>query len=131
MIKWLKVAPDVYALSAGDAGTVIIHPAEDGSGFLAKVSKRYEPDEYLTQAPVWLELAQGIAEDYLRRSAELGLIKQNAFWRRHDVTPRQQQILRFLKPWLGEIPSYLNRGKASDLITIGFVRKEMNIKPWS
>lgn len=131
MIKWLKVAPDIYALSAGDAGTVIIFPAEDGNGFHAKISKRYEPDEYLTQSPVWLELAQGIAEDYLRRSAELGLIKQNAFWRRHDVTPRQQQILRFLKPWLGEIPSYLNRGKASDLITIGFVRKEMNIKPWS
>ena len=129
MIKWLKVAPDVYALSAGSAGTVVIFPVE--GGYHAKVSKRDEPDEYLTQAPVWLELAQGVAEDYLRRSAEIGLVKHDAFWRRHPATPNQERVLRWLKPWLGEIPYPLSRGKASDLITIGFVRKDLNIRQWS
>src|SRR5690606_1843502 len=131
MIRWLKVAPDVYALSAGDAGTVVIFPAEDGSGFHAKVSKRYEPDEFLTQSPVWLELAQGIAEDYLRRSAEIGLVKHNAQWRRDYVTPTQIKALRWLQPCIGEIHDHITHGKASDLITIGVVRKEMNIRQWS
>src|SRR5690606_17549394 len=129
MIKWLKVAPDVFALSAGEAGTVVIYPVE--GGYHAKVSKRYEPDEYLTQAPVWLELAQGIAEDYLRRSAEIGLVKHNAQWRRDYVSPNQIKVLRWLKPWIGVIPDNITKGKASDLITIGFVRKEMNIRQWS
>lgn len=127
MIKWLKVAPDVFALSAGEAGTVVIYPVE--GGYHAKVSKRNEPDEYLTQAPVWLELAQGIAEDYLRRSAEIGLVKHDAYWRNQPMTANQERVLRWLKPWLGEIPYPLNRGKASDLITIGFVRKELRIRP--
>lgn len=127
MIKWLKVAPEVFALSAGEAGTVVIYPVE--GGYHAKVSKRNEPDEYLTQTPVWLELAQGVAEDYLRRSAEIGLVKHDAYWRTQPMTANQERVLRWLKPWLGEIPYPLNRGKASDLITIGFVRKDLKIRP--
>ncbi|OYD06104.1 DEAD/DEAH box helicase, partial [Paludifilum halophilum] len=126
MIRWLSVTPDVYALSAGEAGTVVLYPGE--GGHYAKVMKQKEEDEMLTQEPVWLELAQGIAEDYLRKVGTLGLIQHNAGWRYQPMTAGQERILRWLKKWLGEIPTTMTRGQASDFITKGLVRRDLGIR---
>jgi ATP-dependent helicase IRC3 len=126
LIRWLKVVPDVYALSAGDAGTVVLYPGE--GGHYARVLKKYpEPDEMLTPKPVWLELAQGLAEDYLRQADVLGLIRNDAGWRNDPVTENQQRFLEKIR-WNPGRP-LRNKGDASDEITKAFVCRRLSIRP--
>lgn len=124
-IRWLKVVPDVYALSAGDAGTVVLYPGE--GGHVARVLKKYpEPDEMLTPKPVWLELAQGLAEDYLRQADVLGLIRNDAGWRNGPVTENQRRFLEKIR-WNPGRP-LRNKGDASDEITKGLVCRRLRIR---
>ncbi len=122
MIRWLNVGSNVYALSAGEAGTVVLHPA--GDGYQAKVLKPNQPDEYLTKAPVWLELAQGVAEDYLRRASTLGLIRTDARWKSDPATANQLRLLEKFRIYPGRP---LTKGEAGDEITKAIVRWKLRI----
>lgn len=122
MIRWLNVGSDIYALSAGEAGTVVLHPA--GDGYQARVLKPNQPDEYLTKAPVWLELAQGVAEDYLRRASTLGLIRTDARWKSDPATANQLRLLEKFRIYPGRP---LTKGEAGDEITKAIVRWKLRM----
>jgi hypothetical protein len=116
-IRWLEAAPGVFALSAGDIGTAVIYQRKDG--WLAKVLKKNGQHEFLTQHPVWMELAQGIAEDYVRRLDTLGLIRKDASWREEKASEKQMWALA---RWGVRPKRWLTKGEAADEMTKAIAR---------
>lgn len=108
-IRWLEATPGVFALAAGDVGTTMIYQVADG--WFAKVIKKNGRQEFLTQHPVWMELAQGIAEDYVRRADALGLIKKNATWRDEKASEKQMWALA---RWGIRPGRWLSKGEATE-----------------
>lgn len=116
-IRWLEAAPGVFALSAGDVGTAVIYQTKEG--WFAKVIKKDRRQEYLTHHPVWLELAQGIAEDYVRRLDTFGLIRKDASWREERASERQMWALA---RWGIRPGRWLTKGEATDEMTKAIAR---------
>jgi len=110
-IHWVPVNPALFALSAGQAGTVLVLQRDHGWAVL--ITKR-DADEVLTPAPVDFELATGMAEDYLRRAKAMGLARPDAEWRAQPASLRQMAALQ---KWRVAIPPGLTAGHATDLIT--------------
>lgn len=106
-IHWVK-AGGGYAVDVG-IGIVMLRPVDDGYhvdclGMWARP---------LTESPVDLDLAQGIAEDYIRRANSMR-IASGTGWR--DLPATQAQIKAMGKM---RIPAdrKLTRGEASDALT--------------
>ena len=110
-MHWVTVSKDLFALSAGQAGTALV-ARRDGQ-WAVIVAKR-EGEEALTSAPVDLELAIGIAEDFLRRANAIGLATPDAAWR---GLPASEAQVRALHKWRIPTNSRLTRGEATDLLT--------------
>ncbi|MDQ0417900.1 superfamily II DNA or RNA helicase [Croceifilum oryzae] len=117
-IRWLQATPHLFALAAGDAGTTILYQVRDG--WMAKVLKRNGQQEMLTQQPVWMELAQGIAEDFVRRADVLGLINKDASWRRKQASQKQMWAL---SRWGIRTEKWLTMGEAADEMTKAIARR--------
>lgn len=71
----------------------------------------------ITERPLPLEWAQGVAETYVRerRYRSLGLVDRGREWRE---APANENQLNFLKSAGVEIPSGLTKGQASDMISL-------------
>ncbi len=110
-MHWVTVSQNLFALSAGQAGTVLVLQRDHGWAVL--IAKR-DADELLTPAPVDFELATGIAEDFLRRVKAMGLARPDAEWRSHPASLRQ---LAALQKWRVPIHPGMTAGHATDLIT--------------
>jgi superfamily II DNA or RNA helicase/predicted nucleic acid-binding protein len=110
-MHWITVAKNLFALSAGQAGTVLVVQREPG--WIVIVAKR-DREEALTSAPVDLELAIGIAEDFLRRANAIGLATLDAAWR---GLPASDAQVRALHKWRIHTNARLTRGEATDLLT--------------
>jgi hypothetical protein len=70
------------------------------------------PEDLTLGRPVWLELAQGTAEDYVRRFHLSSLSSPDADWRHGQVSPGQSWRLKH--EGLPEHPG-MTKGEASDL----------------
>lgn len=115
-LQWVKAKDNVFALNCGEGGTVLMRGC-GGDVWHVEVINRKDAErrrEMLTMDPVGMELAQGIAEDYVRRASAVYLSSRSARWRDAPATPKQIAALR---KWKVEIPHGLTKGEASDLMT--------------
>lgn len=114
-LRWVPAREGVYALNCGEGGNVLMTNAEKDD-WLVEVVGRKDSDgrEPLTMEPVGLELAQGIAEDYVRRASAVYLTSRSARWRDAPATQKQ---LEALKKWKVPVHSRITKGEASDLMT--------------
>lgn len=114
-LRWVPARPGVMALNCGEGGTVLLREIE-GAGWMVEVVGRKDAvqRESLTMDPVDLELAQGIAEDYVRRANAVYLTERSAKWRDAPATTRQMELLTKKKIQHNQD---ITKGHASDLIT--------------
>jgi hypothetical protein len=119
VIHWVTASPQIYALSAGDRGMVLM--LKRGDGWVVNVVPRDRAAEHerLQPLPVDLELAQGIGEDYIRRASAERLVAENAYWRRN---PASQKVLAALAKFRVTPPPDATAGEAGDLLTAAIAR---------
>lgn len=118
-IHWVTASPQVYALSAGDRGMVLMLKRADGWIVEVVPRDRAAAHDKLQSAPVDLELAQGIGEDYIRRASAERLVSENAQWRRN---PASQKVLAALAKFRVTPPPDATAGQAADLLTAAIAR---------
>jgi len=114
-LKWVPAKNGTLALNCGQGGTVLMRPTGNGD-WLVEVLGRDggARSESLTMAPVGLELAQGIAEDYVRRAQAVYLTDRSARWRDAPASDKQ---LEALTKWKIKFHQGITKGEASDLMT--------------
>lgn len=119
VIHWVTASPQLYALSAGDRGMVLM--LKRGDGWIVEVAPRDRgaAHDKLQPTPVDLELAQGIGEDYIRRASAERLVAENAAWRRN---PASQKVLAALAKFRVTPPPDVTAGQAGDLLTGAIAR---------
>ncbi|OIO04675.1 MAG: hypothetical protein AUJ52_14930 [Elusimicrobia bacterium CG1_02_63_36] len=118
-IHWVEASPDLYALSAGNHGMVLMAKRSDGWIVEVAPRDRWASHEKLQSAPVDLELAQGIGEDYIRRARAETLVSENASWRRR---PASSKVLNALTKFRINPPPGLTAGEAGDLLSAAIAR---------
>ena len=125
-IRWVEAGRGLYAASAGDQGLVLL--VERAGGWVVRVVPRDRGAEPLTlqPLPVDLELAQGIAEDYLRRVDAVRLAREDAAWRSRPASERQ---LAALQRWGVPVTRPLTAGEAADLLTAAAARARVRRRP--
>ena len=112
---WVKIA-NGYALGLGIYGTLLLkRDAKDALKYDVILDKK-KARKTLTERPMSLEWAQGIAEDHAREITEgrSELINKDAEWRQEKPTPKQIQILTKRRI---RIKPGLTKGEASDIIS--------------
>lgn len=121
-LKWISGggSPPVFLLNVGDYGTVRMAGVGD-TWHVEVVGNRVAEIERqdLTTAPVSAELAQGIAEDYVRR-CKATRFAEGGRWRDDSASDAQLDALR---KWKIEPPAGLTRGEASDMLTAAAAKK--------
>ncbi|HEY8414253.1 MAG TPA: DEAD/DEAH box helicase [Thermaerobacter sp.] len=119
-VRWLKIDDSLYCLPAGEAGNLALIEVGQDQWVVELVPKeRRKQRERLTPEPVWLELAQGVAEDYVRRAEAVGLIIASAAWRQRPASEKQ---LAALRKWGIEPRPGMTAGEASDELTCAAIR---------
>ena len=110
---WVNIGQDgIIAASGAERSMVIVRPTSDG-GWLADFW-RGDLREPLTPAPVWRELAVGLAEDVIRRiEGAKKLSKAGADWRAGP--PSDRQIAALARCRIDAKPA--TKGEAADLMT--------------
>lgn len=120
---WL-VEDGLYVLPAGEAGSIVVLP-EDGAddsdryGVWVLPREKETPPWRLVDRPVWLELAQGIAEDYVRRLGQLWAARSDRRWRLLPANPTQLEAAR---RWGVAVEAGMTRGEVSDRITLAIAK---------
>ncbi|PZN03173.1 DEAD/DEAH box helicase [Thermaerobacter composti] len=119
-VRWLKVDDGLYCLPAGEAGNLALIEVGPEQWVVELVPRdRRLPVERLTPQPVWQELAQGLAEDYVRRAEAVGLVLATASWR---LRPASEKQLAALRRWGIEPRPGMTAGEASDELTMAAIR---------
>lgn len=114
-LKWVPAKNGSLALNCGEGGTVLMRNAGKDDWLVEVFGRADSPGrESLTMDPVGLELAQGIAEDYVRRAQAVYLTNRSARWR---DAPASQKQLEALTKWKIQFHSDITKGEASDLMT--------------
>ncbi len=115
-LRWVRAKDGVYALNCGEGGNVLMRNVGKDEWLIEVVGRRDagQGREPLTMEPVGLELAQGIAEDYVRRASAVYLSSRNASWR---DTPASDKQLDSLAKWKIKYSPGITKGDASDLMT--------------
>lgn len=120
-IKWIEVNPSLYVIDAGDVGQMRIKANENDWDVLIKM--RNQRAQKINNTPVWFKLAQGIAEDYIRRVNPniLRLIGKDAAWKQYPASERQLEIL---EEYCVQIPTNrtISKGEAAEVITKLFAK---------
>lgn len=120
-LNWLQAKQGVYALPCGSYGTIVLREVAEAMYAAEVVGRQDGPDiEPLANEPIPLELAQGIAEDYMRRVGELTLATTGARWRNQPATEKQ---LAALRKWGVDPPTGMTKGIASDIMTATLAAK--------
>ncbi|MBE9472884.1 MAG: hypothetical protein IMY75_12345, partial [Chloroflexi bacterium] len=114
-LRWIPAKHGSLVLSCGEGGTVIMRRVV-GNEWMVDVIGRGSTGarESLTMEPVGLELAQGIAEDYVRRAQAVYLTDKSAAWRDAPASEKQKQALT---KWKISFHDGITKGEASDLMT--------------
>lgn len=114
-LQWIPGKNGNLALNCGSGGTIVMSKSGDDEWLVHVIGRMGAiGKESLTMSPVGLELAQGIAEDYVRRADAVYLNSKSARWRDLPATPKQRKALG---KWRIPFNAYTTRGEASDLMT--------------
>ena len=109
--RWV-VSGDTMVLAAGPGDDIFLLPAGEGKYRVLLKSKDGQTE--LTESPLDVGYAQGVAEDYVRaRKKRIGFASKNALWRMQKATEKQINLLIKLGH-KGPIP--VTAGEVSDLI---------------
>lgn len=114
-LRWLPTQDGSgWLLPAGNYGTLRLQPVDEESWQVDAVGVREGPAvQRLSDQPVTLDIAQAIAEDYVRRVEALGVSLASARWRDQQASEGQ---VAFLKR-NGIEAGNMTKGTAADLIT--------------
>lgn len=115
--RWLN-EDGLYVLPAGEAGCIAVFPEGEERFAVWVLPKGAEPWP-LVDRPVWLELAQGVAEDYVRRVGQLWAARSDRRWR---LLPPQPAQLEAARRWRIPLEEGLTRGEISDRITLAIAK---------
>lgn len=121
-LRWIQSDPDTYAISAGAHGTISIRKL--GDVYAVTLVGHHSGFRELSSDPVSLELAQGIAEDFIRQARAVGFSDRDAGWRPLKATETQIKTLRRLGIPVDEMT--ITRGEAADLLTLHAARDKKN-----
>lgn len=108
--RW-TVSADTMILAAGPGEDIFLLPNGDGKYRVLLKSKDGQAE--LTESPLDVGYAQGVAEDYLRSKKSTGFASKSAKWRLRP--PSDQQVALLVKlGHRGQVPE--TAGEVSDLI---------------
>lgn len=114
-LKWVPAKNGTLTLNCGEGGTVLLRNIGKDDWLVEVVGRAGSAGrEALTMDPVGLELAQGIAEDYVRRAQAVYLTNKSARWRGAPATQAQKEALT---KWKIAFHNDITKGEASDLMT--------------
>jgi hypothetical protein len=80
-----------FRLSIGNGQSIVCSPTREG--YNAYLMESDGSTRSLSNVPLPLGYAQGVAEDYARKNARLSYIDKNAKWRGDAATPKQIEAL--------------------------------------
>lgn len=120
--RWVRAREDVFALPAGgEGGTVVLEPAPGGVVAYVIGRRGLDGREVLTPEPVSIDLAQGVAEDYVRRAGCVAQARRDGGgWRDAPTTEKQAAQLE-----KAGIPVPETAGEASDLLAAHFAQRDL------
>jgi superfamily II DNA or RNA helicase len=116
-LNWMKLHPELWVLR-GQQGQLELRAQGDGTW-----SAAYNPDDKrrhqynVLDTGVPLEVAQGLAEDYVRRAGAEHLVDRNAPWRSKPVMRGQMAALAKWGVDGDRIATLATAGEASDLLS--------------
>lgn len=108
--RWTEIAGGHYRLTLGGRRAVFVKNLGAGKYRVALVENGALLKS-LSDSDLSLGYAQGVAEDYVRRSGAIRLVDKNAKWRKMPATPAQ---IKALKRWRITPPKVITRGEAFD-----------------
>ena len=111
-MRWVNCSDATIAISAGRGGTVIARRQLDDLWNV--IAATYGGVEIIVSGAD-ISLAQGLAEDYVRRCEASGWVEKGARWRSHQATPKQVELIK--KSGHKVDGKKITKGQASDLIT--------------
>lgn len=121
--NWLKLSDNRYALSMGQGIIFLIRQPNTQDKWVTLLN---EPDKTKTllAKDLPLDYAQGVAQDYVRNLKALVLIDMEAEWRKLSPSQKQLDLLEKLSI---NFPDDVNKGQASDLITLYIANQDKSL----
>jgi superfamily II DNA or RNA helicase len=114
-VAWGKTRSGAFATSAGKS-SVVMEPAGE-TWQVVVISEKGERSLLIQGVP--LDLAQGIADDYVRNNAPASLTDRFAKWRTSKVPPTEKQLALAQKLHIG-IPAGATKGDVAAMIDARF-----------
>lgn len=119
-VAWVKAGSGNFAASAGDE-TIVLVPGSTGDLWTVRALGRNIAPRTL-MADVDLELAQGVGDDYVRRSKPAILADPNAGWRKRKPSDR---ALMAAAKWGVKVPPKATAGQVSELIDAAVAKRRL------
>jgi hypothetical protein len=91
------------------------------AGYMEDHGRGIKPHKRVLIDDVSLEMAQGVAEDYARKTGATALVSTDARWRKERPSVLQKERL---KKWGIVLPPGATKGDASDLINEYIARRQ-------
>lgn len=121
--QWISVTPEVWALSVGDQGVLVLRAEGDADQWrgyrLPRDAWSIDEARPIMRRSASLELATGVAEDRARKLGAFGISSSLAKWRKEPPSEKQLEQLTKLDP----TSSPRTRGEASDAIEAARLKK--------
>lgn len=117
---WTPVAGGHFRLTAGDGRYIWLRNMPEGYSVLLIPTEGER--ESLSEAPLTMGYAQGVAEDWVRLHGVGVLVERDAKWRRKPATEKQLDLLR--KWAVPHDPETITAGDASGLIDMEMARAQ-------
>ncbi len=119
-LHWVRVEADHFVLSLGNAGQLHLTGAD--ASWQVTLDEARLPRRVLADG-LTLEYAQGVAEDFARKTPNaVPIIDPNARWRQQGEPATENQLV-YLRILNVPIPAGLTKGQASDLICAAKARQ--------
>lgn len=117
---WTPVTGGHFRLTAGDGRYVWLRNMPEGYAVILVPTEGAR--ENLSEAPLPMGYAQGVAEDWVRLHGVKSLAEKDAKWRRNPASDKQ---LALLKKWaVPHDPATITAGEASGLIDMEMARAQ-------
>jgi hypothetical protein len=119
-LAWTSLSDGHYRITVDETHSVWVRKVE--SGYTVWLTdKSSSTKTALSDCILDLGYALGTGEDYVRANAPRCLVSKEAFWRQHEASARQIELLR---RWKIPYSSGISKGEACALIDLEIARKE-------
>ncbi len=120
--RWIQIMKNTFLLNLGKEGKIQVIPSKTFGRYVVVHTQRSE-SEYLTQMPINLSWAMGIAESHAEdiTGGKLGVALKAARWRLEPATKKQ---LKILDMYGVDYDRDITKGEASDAIDVIFASKK-------